>query len=267
MSTTSSPFGTDMYSELLPLVTAERLGSYLRASGGDVSDAFALYEWNMRAAASIMELTSMVEVLARNALDRELRDWAHQRRAGASWLDFAPLDPQGSADIQKARDRATRRGRRAEVHGRVIAELPLGFWRFLVESRYLTALWILQLTAHSPTAIPIYEPARRRSHSECSNSTSCGTVQLTTSRSIREISAGIYSSLWISRPGSRQRQGAGSQQPHRCRRSSRANRSKTRRIWAGPGPENSVETIGNQPSPTSTNPAESRGNRAPTDTP
>jgi hypothetical protein len=142
VSTASGPFEPDLYSELLPLVTAERLGSYLRASGGDVSDAFALYEWNMRAAASVMELTSMVEVLARNALDRELRDWAHRRRAGASWLDLVSLDQQGAADIQKARDRATRRGRRPEVHGRVIAELPLGFWRYLVESRYLTALWV-----------------------------------------------------------------------------------------------------------------------------
>lgn len=142
MSTASGPLDPDSYSEILPLVTAERLGSYLGASGGDTVDAFALYEWNMRAAASIMELTSMVEVLARNALDRELRDWARRRHAGASWLDVAPVDQQGSADIQKARDRATQRGRRAEVHGRVIAELSLGFWRYLVESRYLTALWI-----------------------------------------------------------------------------------------------------------------------------
>ncbi|QWL27355.1 hypothetical protein [Rathayibacter toxicus] len=131
-----------MYVTLLPLVAAERLGSYLDASDGDVSDAFALYEWNMRAAASIMELTSMVEVLARNALDRELRDWAHQRRAGASWLDVVPLAQQGAADIQKARDRATRRRRRPKVHGRVVAELSLGFWRYLVESRYLTTLWV-----------------------------------------------------------------------------------------------------------------------------
>lgn len=142
MSIASGPSELDLHSELLPLVTAERLGSYLRVSAGDVSDAFALYEWNMRAAASVMELTSMVEVLTRNALDRELRDWAHRRHSGQSWLDVVPLDQQGSADIQKARARATRRGRRPEVHGRVIAELPLGFWRYLVESRYLTALWV-----------------------------------------------------------------------------------------------------------------------------
>lgn len=142
MSTARGPSNPDINVDLLPLVTSERLGSYLRASGGDVADAFALYEWNMRAAASVMELTSMIEVLVRNALDQELRDWARQRRAGATWLDVVPLDPQGMADIKKARERATRRGRRPEVHGRVIAELPLGFWRYLVESRYLTALWV-----------------------------------------------------------------------------------------------------------------------------
>ena len=32
--------------------------------------------WNMRAAANVMELTSMVEVITRNALDAQLRDWA-----------------------------------------------------------------------------------------------------------------------------------------------------------------------------------------------
>lgn len=48
MSAAPGDFERDLYIELLPLVTAERLGSYLRASGGDVADAFALYEWNMR---------------------------------------------------------------------------------------------------------------------------------------------------------------------------------------------------------------------------
>ena len=42
----------------------------------------------------------------------------------------------------KARERATRHGRDPEVHGEVVAELSFGFWRYLVASRYLTALWI-----------------------------------------------------------------------------------------------------------------------------
>ena len=96
----------------------------------------------MRAAASLMELTSMVEVVVRNALDAQLMSWARERRGGASWLDVAPVGPRARDDIRRARDRATRDGSRAEVHGRVIAELSLGFWRYLVESRYLTSLWV-----------------------------------------------------------------------------------------------------------------------------
>lgn len=128
-------------SKLLPLLTAERLGSYLRVSSS-TEEAIRLYEWNMAAGASVMELTGIVEVVARNALDRELRHWAETKHPGSVWFDRVPLDPKGRADVIKARSRATRNGRRDEVHGRVIAELTLGFWRYLVESRYLTSLWI-----------------------------------------------------------------------------------------------------------------------------
>ncbi|MHB1063697.1 MAG: hypothetical protein ACYC1Z_04250 [Georgenia sp.] len=84
----------------------------------------------------------MTEVVVRNALDRELTAWAARKDTARDWFDLAPLDPQGRQDIAKARDRATRRGKDPEVHGKVIAELSLGFWRFLVEWRYFTTLWV-----------------------------------------------------------------------------------------------------------------------------
>lgn len=126
---------------LIPLLTAERLGSYL-AVAGNVDDAIKLYEWNMAASASVMELTGVVEVVLRNALDRELQRWVATKHPGDSWFDRAPLDAQGHADLEKARSRATRKGKRPELHGRVVAELTLGFWRYLIESRYLTSIWM-----------------------------------------------------------------------------------------------------------------------------
>jgi hypothetical protein len=81
-------------------VTAERLGSYARATDGGTAAAFALYEWNMRAAASVMELTSMVEVIARNALDTQLRNWAPRKHGHPSWLDVVLLDQQGRKDAR-----------------------------------------------------------------------------------------------------------------------------------------------------------------------
>lgn len=129
------------YAAVRACLTSERLGSYFASCGNDLDEVFRLYEWNMHASASMLTLTSMVEVVVRNALDRELVSWA-RARSHASWFDAAPLDTQGRLDVQKARTRATQHGRRPELHGRVIAELSLGFWRFLVESRYLTSLWI-----------------------------------------------------------------------------------------------------------------------------
>lgn len=91
---------------------------------------------------AVLATSAMVEVIVRNALDVSLQEWADQRRRGRTWLDVAPLDGQGQADVVKARERATRRGRATEVRGKVVAELSFGFWRYLVASRYLTALWI-----------------------------------------------------------------------------------------------------------------------------
>lgn len=129
--------------EIGRLITAERLRSYAERTESPTG-ALRLYEWNMRAAASVMELTGVIEVIARNALDRELRAWT-AARTGASWFDVAPLDGRGRTDLAKARARASRDGRRGEVHGRVIAELTFGFWRYLVESRYHTSLWVPDL--------------------------------------------------------------------------------------------------------------------------
>jgi len=137
------------YDALARLLSAERLGSYLRWSGGDLPAAFALYEWNMTASAAVMHTTGMVEVVVRNAMDRALVQMG-DTKGWRSWFDRAPLDQRGRIDIQKARDRATRFGSQPEVHGKVVAELSLGFWRYLAASRYLTALWTPALYSAFP---------------------------------------------------------------------------------------------------------------------
>ena len=153
---TGTQSGRWNHADLRRHLTAERLSSYDLAAGGDRRLAFSLYEWNMEAAAVVMTTTGMVEVIVRNAMDQQLRRWTQRRRDGRSWFDEAPLDLRGIADVAQARDRATHRGRRAEIHGKVIAELSLGFWRYLAASRYLTSLWIPALGhafAGSPRAL------------------------------------------------------------------------------------------------------------------
>ncbi|TAK70190.1 MAG: hypothetical protein EPO13_04310 [Actinomycetota bacterium] len=138
-STTGGDQGWD-HAVILHLLTDERFASY--RAGRTLDGAFALYEWNMVASAAVMTTTGMVEVIVRNALDRQLAEWAATRHSGASWLDVIPLDPRGQDDLRKARRRA---GGLGASHGKVIAELTFGFWRYLVASRYFTALWVPQL--------------------------------------------------------------------------------------------------------------------------
>jgi len=131
------------------LLTAQRLSSYTAATGGHLDEELALYEWNMSAAAAVLTTTAMVEVLVRNSLDTQLLRWA-SRRAASAWFDVVQLDDQGHRDLRTARARAAKRG--PEVHGRVVAELTFGFWRYLAASRYLTSLWVPATAAAFPLA-------------------------------------------------------------------------------------------------------------------
>ena len=130
--------GSLNYPRLMKIITAERMRSYLSDCGDDVPAAFELHEWNAHACGAIMETTGMVEVVVRNQLDRQLRAWALGRNASEYWFDAVPLDDQGRNSIGTAEYRTRRR----PSHGRVLAELSFGFWRFLVAKRYLTNLWM-----------------------------------------------------------------------------------------------------------------------------
>jgi hypothetical protein len=94
---------------IVDLLTRERLRSYFAATTGEVDEVLRLYEWNIDAAAAVMTLISMAEVLVRNSLDSALRRWSLQRHGNASWFDAVPLDARGQADISQARERAIRR--------------------------------------------------------------------------------------------------------------------------------------------------------------
>ena len=101
------------------LLTEERLGSYFQAAQGDRMAAFALYEWNIEASAAAVSLSAMVEVVLRNALDRQLAALG-EKKGCSDWLAEAPLDERGRKDVGQARVRASRAGRTA-THGHLIA--------------------------------------------------------------------------------------------------------------------------------------------------
>ena len=132
-------------------LTRDRLDSYLQATAGSVAAAIDLYDWNIRAGAALHEDLGRLEVLFRNAMDDALVRHGSARAWQNPWYRRGHLfqgrqKSRARVDISDARRRATRRGR-PELHGKVIAELGFGFWRYLCSSQYLTSLWVPALAS------------------------------------------------------------------------------------------------------------------------
>ena len=138
----------------------DRLVNYLAATGGDRSRALALYEWNTDVASEALRRDLChLEVGLRNAYDAALRnhwsgptDWTSDP-AGV----FPPVwstrggkktpHPKAKIDVNarprkllvQAREDA---GGAAASPGKVVAELNLGFWRYLSVRRHEKSLWV-----------------------------------------------------------------------------------------------------------------------------
>ncbi|MFF1816846.1 hypothetical protein ACFVWG_06095 [Kribbella sp. NPDC058245] len=144
------------------LLSEARLGPYLHASEGSLAAAHRLYQWNARISSAFQEVLHYVEVGLRNAMDGQLATWATELGAERPWYrDLrVPLTPPTRRKVEVARNNATRGGR-PELHGKVIAELMLGFWWSLLADEYNRRLWqpCLQYAFDGPVR-------RTRMHSE-----------------------------------------------------------------------------------------------------
>ncbi|HEX5592047.1 MAG TPA: Abi family protein [Solirubrobacterales bacterium] len=107
-------------------------------------DAVALYEWNAQVSAAFLEILCHVEVLLRNAVDRQFP--ATEPRAPLSildadvWLcDPATLTPESREKVNEAITRLQRE-RKRPTRDRVIASLSFGFWQALFSGTY-EELW------------------------------------------------------------------------------------------------------------------------------
>jgi hypothetical protein len=123
-------------------ISADRLAPYKLAAGGELQAALDLYQWNAEASAAFWVVLGHLEILVRNAMHEQLTALSVSRRAGPAWyLALAgDLSSEACATIADARRHVTANGR-AETAGRVVAELPFGFWRYLLASRYERTLW------------------------------------------------------------------------------------------------------------------------------
>jgi hypothetical protein len=104
-----------------------------------------MYVWNTRLTGAFHETLGAFEVIMRNVLDRQLTAYHQIVLAGdGCWYTYTLMPWRSKKIIDqiiKARAQATRNGNRPEIHGKVVAELTFGFWRYILAAPYQPTLW------------------------------------------------------------------------------------------------------------------------------
>jgi hypothetical protein len=146
--------------DLPQLLSPPRFGRYLSAAGS-AEHAAELYAWNGRLSAAVHEELGMLEIILRNALDRQLVKYHQVALHGdGRWYADRRMPWQSARmieQIDRARAQATGNWRFPELPGKVIAELTFGFWRYILAAPYQNTLWAPALRH----AFPHLHPARR----------------------------------------------------------------------------------------------------------
>ena len=93
-------------------ISSERIGTYLRACGGDLVSAIQMYEKNTALSEALYGVLQALEVTLRNSLHRELA--AHY--GVDNWFDCLPLLRAEAGALQRAKE-SLKRGRKANDSG------------------------------------------------------------------------------------------------------------------------------------------------------
>lgn len=130
--------------DLRRLLSPARFDRYVQTAGSE-KGAVQLYAWNLHISGAWHETLGMFEVVLRNALDKQLTTYHQKVRSGnGDWYADPGMPWSGTrldSQISDARVRATLRHSRPEVHGKVVAELNFGFWRYILATSYQATLW------------------------------------------------------------------------------------------------------------------------------
>ncbi|MCB9441105.1 MAG: hypothetical protein H6523_12765 [Mycolicibacterium sp.] len=138
----------ERHARLLDRLSGERIAPYSRIASGHSRNTLAYYHWNTQLAAAYLELVSVAEVVLRNALDEQLREWCRQRTGEVVWLTHEddlpfPLDKlfssvrQGAlaraSDAKSVRDSTPDHDRKGSplTEGDVLSQITFGQWHGL----------------------------------------------------------------------------------------------------------------------------------------
>jgi len=176
-------------------LTDARFDAYLGASDGDHGRAVAVYNWNAEISAAFMEVLYHLEVLLRNAIDRQFPEVPADRSLSICVADAWLCDPRLLTDESRERvNEAIQRlvlEQKKPTRGRVVASLSFGFWRALFSGRY-EELWRSRLHG----AFPMGMAAGPRSTVWPPRSFASGIASPITRRSSRWTSTSSSAANW-----------------------------------------------------------------------
>jgi len=125
---------------LIKFISAERFARYESEMGGNADIALRLYVWNIAVSSAFWGPLQVLEVVLRNALhDRLTARFSREDWWNAKSLTLTVVHQRAVADAYaRVAD-----SRRVPSYGRVVAELPLGFWTGLLGAgrNYEMTLW------------------------------------------------------------------------------------------------------------------------------
>lgn len=133
--------------DLEKTLSFERFGAYVQIAKGDRAIALKLYERNTYLSESLYGLVQGFEIPFRNSIDLLL-----STAYGENWYSTIAMEFAQRSQVAEAKDKL-RKSNSAVSHGRVIAQLTLGFWTALIGRRYEHTLWTQHLHRSFPYAL------------------------------------------------------------------------------------------------------------------
>lgn len=150
-----APYSKDFLLAVHRTVTVERLQRYLAATQNDFSRAIELYEMNIQLSSILYGILHGLEISMRNAANFALSTsygtpfWYDKPpfpdfgkpgagSEGPHWHGHAPLTRYWRGEVETAKSKPGV----GNNPGKVIAELPFGFWVDLLRSQNHRSLWV-----------------------------------------------------------------------------------------------------------------------------
>ena len=121
--------------DLIRGISGDRLAPYLTRTGQGLTEALAIYAWNVALCESLYPVLHGIEITLRNSI----HDAASQQFMDPYWFRTQVLERE-QVTVSRTAQRLDRNGRSASP-GRFVADLSFGFWISLFDSRYDGILW------------------------------------------------------------------------------------------------------------------------------